>query len=154
LQLYYIHCTTYISTLYYIHFNTVLHIVKREWFSIFATLLHTLYYMHFTLYYIHCTTDVSNVSKDWSIHIQWSHAVIAEFFCQGDLEIHLDRTVTRLCIENAFQRTRSRIVRYLASLYREHIDTLQRTHSMIVRYLVSPHCKDHRMYLYTIECVF
>ena len=38
-------------------------------------------------------TDLCNVSKEWAIHIQWSHAVIAEFFCQGDLELHLDRQV-------------------------------------------------------------
>ena len=38
--------------------------------------------------------DLSNPCKKWEIHIQWTHAIVAEFFSQGDLERHLGVDVT------------------------------------------------------------
>jgi len=38
--------------------------------------------------------DLSNPCKAWTIHIQWTHAILAEFFSQGDLERHLGLEVT------------------------------------------------------------
>mmetsp|Transcript_5038 Transcript_5038/g.9876 ORF Transcript_5038/g.9876 Transcript_5038/m.9876 type:complete len:387 (+) Transcript_5038:91-1251(+) len=32
------------------------------------------------------TADIGNPCKPWHIHIQWTHAIVAEFFSQGDLE--------------------------------------------------------------------
>jgi len=33
--------------------------------------------------------DLSNPCKKWEIHVQWTHAIVAEFFSQGDLERHV-----------------------------------------------------------------
>mmetsp|Transcript_78581 Transcript_78581/g.127479 ORF Transcript_78581/g.127479 Transcript_78581/m.127479 type:complete len:400 (-) Transcript_78581:50-1249(-) len=38
--------------------------------------------------------DLSNPCKKWEIHIQWTHAIVAEFFSQGDLERHMGLEVT------------------------------------------------------------
>ena len=38
--------------------------------------------------------DLSNPCKKWEIHVQWTHAIVAEFFSQGDLERHLGIDVT------------------------------------------------------------
>jgi len=40
------------------------------------------------------SADLSNPCKTWKIHIQWTHAILAEFFSQGDLERHLGVEVT------------------------------------------------------------
>ena len=38
--------------------------------------------------------DLSNPCKKWEIHVQWTHAIVAEFFSQGDLERHVGLEVT------------------------------------------------------------
>eukprot|EP00802_Teleaulax_amphioxeia_P014540 Tamp_14607.p1 GENE.Tamp_14607~~Tamp_14607.p1 ORF type:complete len:416 (+),score=88.50 Tamp_14607:55-1248(+) len=38
--------------------------------------------------------DLSNPCKKWEIHVQWTHAIVAEFFSQGDLERHIGIEVT------------------------------------------------------------
>jgi hypothetical protein len=38
--------------------------------------------------------DLSNPCKKWEIHVQWTHAIVAEFFSQGDLERHMGIDVT------------------------------------------------------------
>jgi hypothetical protein len=40
------------------------------------------------------TADLSNPCKEWCIHVQWTHAILAEFFSQGDLERSLNLGVT------------------------------------------------------------
>ena len=40
--------------------------------------------------------DLSNPCKKWEIHIQWTHAIVAEFFSQGDLERHMGLEVVGL----------------------------------------------------------
>eukprot|EP00960_Hanusia_phi_P014847 439569-Hanusia_phi.AAC.3 len=40
----------------------------------------------FTLQTLLHAADLSNPCKPWNIHVQWTHAILAEFFSQGDLE--------------------------------------------------------------------
>jgi hypothetical protein len=47
--------------------------------------------------------DLSNVSKEWHIHVQWTHRVLSEFFSQGDLERHLGKQVSPHCVRDLRQ---------------------------------------------------
>mmetsp|Transcript_69474 Transcript_69474/g.165671 ORF Transcript_69474/g.165671 Transcript_69474/m.165671 type:complete len:381 (+) Transcript_69474:99-1241(+) len=46
------------------------------------------------------TADLSNPCKEWNIHVQWTHAILAEFFSQGDLERSLAMDVTPMLDRN------------------------------------------------------
>ncbi|XP_048580022.1 dual specificity calcium/calmodulin-dependent 3',5'-cyclic nucleotide phosphodiesterase 1B isoform X2 [Nematostella vectensis] len=41
--------------------------------------------------------DISNPTKDWTIHRQWTTKIMEEFFTQGDMEIELGLDVSPLC---------------------------------------------------------
>ncbi|XP_031564387.1 calcium/calmodulin-dependent 3',5'-cyclic nucleotide phosphodiesterase 1A-like isoform X2 [Actinia tenebrosa] len=41
--------------------------------------------------------DISNPTKDWQIHQQWTQRIMEEFFTQGDMEIELGLDVSPLC---------------------------------------------------------
>jgi len=43
------------------------------------------------------TADLGNPCKPWVIHIQWTHAIVAEFFSQGDLERRQGAEVSPMC---------------------------------------------------------
>jgi len=43
------------------------------------------------------TADLSNPAKAWHIHIQWTHAIVAEFFSQGDLERARGLEISPMC---------------------------------------------------------
>jgi len=46
------------------------------------------------------SADLSNLCKRWEIHIQWSHAILAEFFSQGDFEKHQGLPVSEIGVRN------------------------------------------------------
>lgn len=46
------------------------------------------------------SADLSNLCKRWDIHIQWSHAILSEFFSQGDYEKHQGLPVSEIGIRN------------------------------------------------------
>lgn len=46
------------------------------------------------------TADLGNPCKPWNIHIQWTHAIVAEFFSQGDLERGQGEPVSFMCDRN------------------------------------------------------
>mmetsp|Transcript_29064 Transcript_29064/g.73164 ORF Transcript_29064/g.73164 Transcript_29064/m.73164 type:complete len:382 (+) Transcript_29064:59-1204(+) len=43
------------------------------------------------------TADLGNPCKPWAIHIQWTHAIVAEFFSQGDLERGQGAELSPMC---------------------------------------------------------
>jgi len=43
------------------------------------------------------TADLGNPCKPWNIHIQWTHAIVAEFFSQGDLERSQGKAISPMC---------------------------------------------------------
>jgi hypothetical protein len=46
------------------------------------------------------TADLGNPCKPWKIHIQWTHAIVAEFFSQGDLERSEGKPISPMCDRN------------------------------------------------------
>ncbi|KAK3732467.1 hypothetical protein QZH41_009348, partial [Actinostola sp. cb2023] len=41
--------------------------------------------------------DISNPTKDWTIHQKWTEKIMEEFFTQGDMEVELGLDVSPLC---------------------------------------------------------
>ncbi|EKX38106.1 hypothetical protein GUITHDRAFT_77478 [Guillardia theta CCMP2712] len=55
----------------------------------------------FTLQTLLHAADLSNPCKPWNIHVQWTHAILAEFFSQGDLEREMGLEVIPMLDRNA-----------------------------------------------------
>ena len=70
--------------------RTALQESMSHFFSVLSSWTWT--YFFSTLQLLVHSADLSNLCKRWEIHIQWSHAILAEFFSQ----VHFERT----CSEN------------------------------------------------------
>jgi len=73
--------------------------------------------------------DLGNVTKDWNIHVQWSHHVLAEFYSQGDLEKHLGKPVSPHCVRDIHQgRTNQKLflIHCVMPLYQLGMQTVPR----------------------------